>query len=73
MQTPKKIKGKVNPDGIAERVDVLVRHGFDPGTLKNDPPRGAGMDDVIDAAVNLVMAGRHAAGLTDRVSGPSRD
>jgi predicted RNase H-like nuclease len=65
MQTPKKIKGKVNPDGIAERVDVLARHGFDPGTLKNDPPRGAGMDDVIDAAVNLVMAGRWAAGLTN--------
>lgn len=64
IQTPKKIKGKVNPEGIAERVAVLARHRFDPRSFENDPPRGAGMDDVIDAAVNLVMAGRHAAGLT---------
>jgi predicted RNase H-like nuclease len=64
MQTPKKIKGKVNPEGIAERSEILVRNGFGSETLKNGPPRGAGMDDVIDAAVNLVMAGRHAAGLT---------
>lgn len=64
MQTAKKIKGKVNPEGMAERIDVLTRHGFDREILKNGAPRGAGMDDVLDAAVNLVMAGRSAAGLT---------
>lgn len=64
MQMPKKIKGKVNPAGIAERIDLLTRYGFNPQMLKNGPPRGAGLDDVIDAAVNLVMAERHAKGLT---------
>ncbi|WP_394691411.1 DUF429 domain-containing protein [Hoeflea sp.] len=64
MQTPKKIKGKVNPAGIAERLEVLARHGFDCEAFRNGPPRGAAMDDVIDAAVNLVIAGRRAAGLT---------
>lgn len=64
MRTPKKIKGKVNPAGIAERLEVLARHGFNSEALRNGPPRGAAMDDVVDAAVNLVIAERRAAGLT---------
>jgi pyridoxine kinase len=64
MATPKKIRGAVNPDGIAERVDLLARHGIDRGIFAAGPPRGAAMDDLVDASVNLVMAGRHAQGLT---------
>jgi predicted RNase H-like nuclease len=73
MRTPKKIKGKVNPDGIAERLTLLVRHFSIPMTLKPDRPAAPAMDDVIDAAVNLVMAGRHAAGLTVPFPAESRD
>tara|TARA_R110002020_G_scaffold47752_5_gene136106 strand:- start:417 stop:1166 length:750 start_codon:yes stop_codon:yes gene_type:complete len=64
MATPKKIKGVVNPAGIAERIAVLARHGINPEIFAAGPPRGAAMDDLVDAAVNLVMAARHAAGLT---------
>lgn len=64
MRTPKKIRGVVNPDGIRERIDVLGREGFDVDAFTGGAPRGAAMDDVVDAAVNLVMAERHAAGLT---------
>lgn len=64
MSTPKKIKGAVNPEGIEERIGVLERHGLDRGMFERGPPRGAFMDDVVDAAINLLMAERHAAGLT---------
>ncbi|KGF66859.1 hypothetical protein LL06_25705 [Hoeflea sp. BAL378] len=74
MATPKKIRGAVNPAGIAERIAVLVRHGIEPGIFADGPPRGAAMDDLVDAAVNLVMAGRHAAGLTTPFpADPARD
>lgn len=64
MSMPKKIRGAVNTDGIAERIGLLARHGVDPALFSNGPPRGAAMDDLVDAAVNLVMAARHARGLT---------
>lgn len=64
MATPKKIRGAVNPEGLAERMDVLSCHGVDRDIFSGRPPRGAAMDDLVDAAVNLVMAGRHANGLT---------
>ena len=66
MTTPKKIRGAVNPDGIAERVNLLACHGIDRSLFAEGPPRGAAMDDLVDARVNLVMAGRHARGLTSR-------
>ncbi|OCW57451.1 DUF429 domain-containing protein [Hoeflea olei] len=64
MATPKKIRGSVNPDGITERVALLARHGLPPELFREGPPRGAAMDDLVDAAVNLVIAGRHLRGLT---------
>lgn len=64
MVTPKKIRGAVNPAGIAERTGLLARYGIDPGIFAAGLPRGAAMDDLVDAAVNMVMAGRHARGLT---------
>jgi predicted RNase H-like nuclease len=74
MAKPKKIRGAVNPEGVAERVDLLSSHGIDRDMFAGGPPRGAAMDDLVDASVNLVMAGRHAAGLTRPFpSGPVRD
>lgn len=64
MQAPKKIKGAVNPAGIAERVGLLERYGLDGDLFAKAPPRGAAMDDLVDAAVNLVMARRHTEGRT---------
>ncbi|WP_291006846.1 DUF429 domain-containing protein [Hoeflea sp.] len=74
MATPKKVRGAVNPAGVAERKHLLERHGLDPDLFAGGPPRGAAMDDLLDAAVNLVMAGRHARGLTEPFPAePARD
>jgi len=74
MATPKKIRGAVNPDGIAERIGLLERHGIDPEIFAGGPPRGAAMDDLVDAAVNLINAGRHHSGLTAPFpANPARD
>ncbi|WP_417433370.1 DUF429 domain-containing protein [Hoeflea sp.] len=74
MATPKKIRGAVNPEGIAERVEVLASHGIDRGLFTKGPPRGAAMDDLLDASINLLVAGRHAEGLTETFpASPMRD
>jgi len=74
MRFPKKTGGALNPDGMAERIDVLALHGIDSDLFANGPPRGAAMDDLVDASVNLVIAGRHARGLTENFpANPERD
>lgn len=74
MATPKKIRGVVNPQGIAERIGLLASHGIAPDIFADGPPRGAAMDDLVDAGVNMVMAGRHVRGLTSPFpSRPARD
>ena len=48
---PKKIKSRPNPAGLKERTELLLRAGL-PETfvpLVEQPPRGAGGDDVLDA------------------------
>ncbi|MBH0238055.1 DUF429 domain-containing protein [Methylobrevis albus] len=65
MATPKKVKGAVNPEGIAERRALLARHGFDPAFLAARPPRGAALDDYVDACVCAVIAGRILAGTAE--------
>jgi len=61
MSLPKKVKGQVNPSGMAERRDLLARHGLDPVLLRA-PVAGAGADDVLDAAAMLLIAARIARG-----------
>lgn len=62
MREPKKIRGKVNPEGMEERKALLATHGIDRGFLDANPPRGAGADDFLDAAAMLLIAERHALG-----------
>ncbi|TGQ64852.1 hypothetical protein EN850_35795, partial [Mesorhizobium sp. M8A.F.Ca.ET.207.01.1.1] len=50
MLLPKKIKGSVNPAGMAERKALLCRHGYEMDFLDQPPPRGAAADDFGDAA-----------------------
>jgi len=74
MATPKKIRGAVNAAGIAERIGLLASHGFDRGFFANGAPRGAAMDDLIDASVNMIVAGRYAKGMTVTFpANPGRD
>jgi predicted RNase H-like nuclease len=62
MCLPKKIKGAVNPAGMAERKALLCQHGYIGGFLDRTPPRGAAADDFLDAAVMMLIAGRIASG-----------
>lgn len=62
MSRPKKVRGRVNPAGMAERRDLLVCQGLPPALLEAPPPRGVGEDDLLDAAAMLLVAARHAAG-----------
>jgi predicted RNase H-like nuclease len=62
MQTPKKVRGKVNPQGMEERKALLAACGIDRAFLDAAPPRGAGADDYLDAAAVMLVAERHSAG-----------
>ncbi len=68
MRLPKKIKGQVNQAGMEERRTLLARHGLTSSFLTDPPPTGVGADDVLDAAVCWLVAGRVARG--DAVSFP---
>ena len=74
MSLPKKIKGRVNPDGMEERRVLLARVGHDRGFLDQAPPRGAAADDFLDACAMMLIAERHRRGETTSFpSPPGRD
>lgn len=62
MALPKKIKGSINPAGMAERKALLAANGLQRAFLDAPPLRGAGEDDFLDAAAMLMIAARHARG-----------
>jgi len=62
LVTPKKIKGVVNPAGMAERGALLITAGLPERIVHAPPPRGAAADDVLDALAALVVARCIAAG-----------
>jgi predicted RNase H-like nuclease len=62
MRLPKKVKGLVNPAGMAERQALLCGLGLPAGFLALPPPRGAAADDFLDAAALLFVAARLARG-----------
>ena len=62
MRLPKKVKSRASPPGLDERRRLLHGHGFEPAFLSQKPPAGAAPDDLVDAAVCAVIAGRIAAG-----------
>jgi len=65
LLTPKKIKGRLNPEGFEERCALLEPHGFSANFLRSRPPRGAGSDDLLDACACAVIAGRIARGIAE--------
>lgn len=58
LQTPKKIKGRINPSGMDERKNLLAAAGFDREFLDQKPPKGAAADDFLDACACLSVAHR---------------
>lgn len=74
MDLPKKVRNRPNPPGLAQRRDLLARFGYDMDFLSAPPPRGAGLDDAIDACVNAVIAERIHKGLAQSFPAePPRD
>lgn len=59
---PKKIKGAVNPPGMAERRALLLEARLPAAIVNARPPRGAAADDALDALAALVVARHIAAG-----------
>lgn len=57
----KKRKGKVQREGMAERRALLVGRGI-PDAALAAPPSGAGEDDLLDAAMMLLVAEKHVRG-----------
>jgi predicted RNase H-like nuclease len=70
MTLPKKIKGTVNPAGMAERKALLCRHGYVPAFLDQRPPQGAAPDDFLDAAAMMLVAWRIVRGEARPVPDP---
>ena len=62
LDHPKKIKGVVNPLGMAERRALLQEAGIPFAAAAGRPPRGAAADDLLDALAALVVARHIAAG-----------
>ncbi len=62
LQHPKKIKGAINPDGMAERRALLIAAGLAAGIVEAPAPKGAAADDALDALAALVVARHIAAG-----------
>jgi predicted RNase H-like nuclease len=56
MALPKKIKGRANEPGLAERRVLLEAHGFEEAFFEQKRATGVGADDLIDASVNALIA-----------------
>ncbi len=62
LSHPKKIRGAINPAGMAERRSLLIGAGISPETVSARAPAGAADDDVLDALAALVVARHIRAG-----------
>jgi predicted RNase H-like nuclease len=71
---PKKIKGRVSPDGMIERRALLIAAGLSTASVDAPSPRGVGRDDLIDAMAAAWTAKRVMAGTATRFpAAPERD
>lgn len=62
---PKKVHGRPNPGGLAERLELLARAGLPASLLERiwQPPAQAAMDDFLDACACFWTAGRLVRGI----------
>ncbi|PTW63472.1 putative RNase H-like nuclease [Breoghania corrubedonensis] len=58
MSLPKKIRNEGSMPGIEQRQALLECHGFPASFWRQPRPSGVGADDLVDAAVNAVIAER---------------
>ncbi|GGK52914.1 DUF429 domain-containing protein [Salinarimonas ramus] len=60
LETPKKVKGRAHPPGLAQRRALLEAAGIPAALVDAERPRGSGPDDHLDALAALVVAMRLA-------------
>lgn len=67
LQEPKKAKGVVYPQGLAEREALLIAAGLPPSVMSAlpKPSLGAARDDLLDACAMLTVARRVASGAAE--------
>ena len=70
MALPKKIRNRPNSAGLDERRSLLQGQGFKPDFLTQTAPKGAGPDDLIDAAICAVIAERIFHGIARPMPDP---
>jgi threonine dehydratase len=58
LDEPKKIRGKLHPPGLALRRRLLLADSFPQALVEVAPPRGAAVDDVLDALACAATARR---------------
>ena len=69
LPLPKKVSSRGYPPGLALRRELLVAAGY-PEAFLAAAPRGAGLDDLLDAAVNALVARRLLAGTAQSYPDP---
>ncbi len=62
LEVPKKLKGRCHEDGMALRKALLQEQGFPKDFLDQSPPRGVGLDDLLDACAVAWSAARIKTG-----------
>ncbi|WP_420334529.1 DUF429 domain-containing protein [Roseibium sp.] len=72
MQVPKKVKSRANSAGLDQRRDLLVSKGLPASFLDQQPPKGCGRDDLLDAAANSLIAERCLNGTAKPFPDPFR-
>ena len=70
LTEPKKVKSKPYEPGLALRRGLLVAAGLPAAIVKSAPPKGAGVDDLLDALACAAIARRLHAGLAQPFPNP---
>jgi threonine dehydratase len=74
LPEPKKVKGRPCEPGIALRRRLLIEAGLPRECVEGPPPRGAGVDDLLDSLANVFVARRIIDGkATPYPNPPARD
>jgi predicted RNase H-like nuclease len=70
LAEPKKVKSRPYEPGLALRRSLLLAAGFADDVLHGTPPKGAGLDDLLDALACAAIARRLHAGLAEPFPNP---
>jgi len=74
LQFGKKVRGRPASEGLDERRKLLLSAGLTKAIVSAKAPRGAGIDDMLDALAGLFVAKRLVDGLAEPFpNSPSRD